>query len=741
MGSGQTTQTRLREKGSGVARAVSRRWARLPVDPVPVLIMVVAGLVLSDRLGVVREWHVMTDELLYPKLAQGVLDGHVFPGWVRGEPSGARSLLFPYLMAPWLATMPVPEAYRAIIAMNAWLFASAAIPAFLLARSVLGRRQHAYLVAAMVVAVPWATEAANVLTEATAYAAFTWALWAMHRALVRRTAAADLLAVALLVVAYLARTQFVVLVPLLPLAALLHETALHVAERLPGEGRWRSLRSLPGPLWRSHRVLWTMSVAGAVYAIGGADTLLGSYASAGQGGLLPAGIVDAIWPNVAYIAIGLGALPLALAISWVSAQLLRPSPRAAHAFAVLAALVVPVLVLVTTSFDIRFSIGAFLQERYLFYIAPAILVCFAAFFTARRSIAWTLAGGIAAGYILSRTSYTGELIAFASPEAAFYPVLHGRSEQIASLIGWHPDITTFLQLTVPIAAVAVGLLLRWLRWRAFLAVGGLTLAFMVAQLDYIIPPVLADLETPTAGIFGPRTDEQRSWVDRATAEGDRVGLLGGAVNARGDGPYFNVFVNQAIFWDVEFWNRRIDVVWDAGTLPPVYATKARWQSGTLELPGPVRPTHLVMSSSDLRFAPQGDAVAAPGYLTLYRLAYGPRLAWMSKGIGTDGWTDPSRPSLIKVYARPGDPARVWRLDVLGYTGNDVPGGRAVSLRFGRSRARTTIVTTGELVVRACVPAGGARVARLLPEGSSQLDTRRVGIRVIRIVARPTARIC
>jgi hypothetical protein len=148
-------------------------------------------------------------------------------------------------------------------------------------------------------------------------------------------------------------------------------------------------------------------------------------------------------------------------------------------------------------------------------------------------------------------------------------------------------------------------------------------------------------------------------------------------------------------------------------------------------------------------------VADNGTLTLYRVASRPSAAWVSQGIGTDGLTDPATRAEIRVFGRPQDNARVWTLRVLATTADplvvpdpsgddDVPAAKArrVDVRFGRSRSSGRISETGELKAAACVPADGARTARLSPRGSSTLqDGRRYGIRVLQVTARPTARTC
>src|SRR4051794_11194707 len=235
--------TELPAKGSGVAQRARQLRDRLPFDPVPWLIVLGAGILGVYSLRNVHQWHVMTDEMLYQKLSFGVLDGHFYPGWARNQPTDVRNTLFPMLIAPLFGALSMPSAVRGALVLNAFLMAGAAIPVYLLAREVLHRRLYAYLVAAMAVVTPWMAQAANVLTESTAYLAFTWALWGMQRCVRRRGVGADALALVLIGVAYLARTQFLVIAPALPAAVVVHEVVGAMAERLPGTSALRAARS------------------------------------------------------------------------------------------------------------------------------------------------------------------------------------------------------------------------------------------------------------------------------------------------------------------------------------------------------------------------------------------------------------------------------------------------------------------------------------------------------------------
>ena len=95
---------------------------------------IVAGSAALLALGTtrVKEWTVMTDELLYTKLAQHFADtGSPLPV-LHGEHVGFLGVVYSILLAPFYAALDPVAAFDAAHVLNAVLFASAAIPVYLL---------------------------------------------------------------------------------------------------------------------------------------------------------------------------------------------------------------------------------------------------------------------------------------------------------------------------------------------------------------------------------------------------------------------------------------------------------------------------------------------------------------------------------------------------------------------------------------------------------------------------------
>ena len=251
----------LQPRGVSV-RGLRARSLNLPL----IAIVVVATAFVAYYTRKVTEWSVMTDELLYVKLALNIGDtGSPFPA-LHGEGFAVFSQLYPLLTAPIYQLFDMPTAFRAVHLLNALIMGSAAIPAYLLAREVVAQRAAAYLVAATTVAVPWMTMATMVLTEVAAYPAFIWAVLALQRTMVRPSRNHDLVALGGVALAFLGRTQFILLAPILVVAIVVHEAAFEAV----GPSRVPVLEAVRIGLrrfWNEHRVLAIASIAAVIVAI------------------------------------------------------------------------------------------------------------------------------------------------------------------------------------------------------------------------------------------------------------------------------------------------------------------------------------------------------------------------------------------------------------------------------------------------------------------------------------------
>ncbi len=317
--------------------------------------------------GRIQDWSVMTDELLYAKLATSIADtGSPLPR-VHGSSIAVYNQLYPLLLAPLYGALSPPEAFRAAHVLNAFLMVSAVFPAYLLGRRVLSR-PWALAAAGLSVLVPWMVLTGFLMTESAAYPAFLWAVLGLHLAIAAPSPGRDLLAVAALGLAGLARTQFAVLVVVLPLVILTHEIVMR-----------RSLLGGARQALASHRVLASfyaagLAVAAVVSVAGSFGSLLGVYAvTVEEGSLLPSGVWSSAGRHLDAVAIGCGLVPLILGGGWMLATLVRPRVRNAHALATLSVVTIAFLTFEAASFSVRFG-ESVVRDRYLFYVVPLLLI-------------------------------------------------------------------------------------------------------------------------------------------------------------------------------------------------------------------------------------------------------------------------------------------------------------------------------------------------------------------------------
>ena len=143
------------------------------------------GGILSLATTRVVNWFVMTDELFYERLAISVAHtGSVLPR-IHGEFVSNVNQLYPILISFVYGDADVPASLESAHRLNAFLFASAAIPVYLLARRVGIGPIVSLWAGALAVAVPWSVLASFLMTEVVAYPAFCWALLAVTHATIR----------------------------------------------------------------------------------------------------------------------------------------------------------------------------------------------------------------------------------------------------------------------------------------------------------------------------------------------------------------------------------------------------------------------------------------------------------------------------------------------------------------------------------------------------------------------------
>ena len=473
----------------------------------------------------VADWYVMTDELLYERLALSVTQLHSPLPHVHGELIGNINQLYPLLLAPLLAGRLVPHGLHDAHVLNALVMSSACIPAALLARRVTGSTRLAYVVGVLTVCMPWIALSSFLMTESVAYPAFAWALLALHNAAVSPRPRNDLLLLVAIGVAILARTQFAVLLAIVPLALLLD-------------------RFRPRVLVAQHRVLAGAYVALLLAAIGLAAAgelshALGTYSVTAEGNLTPSGMPRSLLEHLTPLGLGLGIAPFILAVAWPLTALVRELPRDQHAYASIAVVTVAALLFEVTSYDLRFGANR-LHDRYLFYLVPLLLISCTAMVRQRDWPRWAVFG---AGALLAMAFAFMPVVRYDkfnvdSPVALLNEPLLGIAGSVngaRALLAFVTIAVTLLLMVgrrVALAVVVVGAL-------AIPALAGGAFTRLLAHDGTSGRPITVDQSV----VF--------DWIDRKVGTGSSVTML----------PYpflyGSYWENVAYWWNVEFWNASV----------------------------------------------------------------------------------------------------------------------------------------------------------------------------------------
>jgi hypothetical protein len=654
-----------------------RRAARLVVRLELPLIVLWLGLGwgLSAITTRIVDWLVMTDELLYERLAISVAHLHSPLPHVHGELIANANQLYPLLLAPFYAHGYAPDSLHDAHLLNAFVMSSACIPAFLLARRVTGRRWAAYGVAILTVCVPWIVFSGFLLTEVVGYPAFLWAVLAIQRATIAPSLRNDVIALLGLGLAILSRTQFDVLLVVPPLAFYRHELAL------TPRGRGRSLVALRSML-RGHRLLaWAYAaVVVALASLAAAGRLVsafGTYGSALQGNLLPGGIGRSLLEHVAVLALGLGILPFVVGTAWLCSSLVRPAAGEAQAFAAVCAATLAAVILEVTSFDVRL-VGGIAADRYLFYLAPLVLTSFAAALCLppwpRRSLLVPLAL-VVAGFAVAKLPNAGG-ININSPVSDINGYLRRSGHSLNGARG--VLIVATLLLTTLFAQGSV--MLQRARLVTILAL--FTLAVLPAETGYAFARLFS-----TNGTAGrPLTLQQGGvfdWVDRTVGTQAGVTMV---PYAQLPGDYW---ASVAYWWDVEFWNKSVDraayypgeYVASPSTFP---ATDLHFDPETGAANASLS-RYVLQSARETRFRFSGDVQTFTREALLIDAGSAWRADWLSFGLYDDGWTKPGVVARIRIFAVSGQAEGLERTLALRIETPAGPPARSVVIRSNIDR--------------------------------------------------------
>ncbi len=668
-------------------------------------IVAAAAVTLAVLATRVRDWIVMTDELQYAKLATAFAQGELLPA-LRGQHVSSYAQVYPALLSPLYGELSTTSALAGAHILNALLFAVAAVPAFLLARSEGVPRLWAFVVAGAAVVLPWNVLTAFVLTESAAYAIFLWTVLALQRAVSAPSPRWDAIALAALTVAFFTRTQFVVLALVFPLAALAHE------------GPRRALRR--HVLVEAYAIALIAAVVLA--ATGGVDRVVGRYSvTVTEGSILPWRAIEQAGAHLDVVAVGIGLLPLLLGGAWLVVAAWRR-----NAFALLGLFTVVLLTLETSSYDVRF--GNVLRDRYLFYLAPLLLVAAAA--ALRDGVRPAALAGVT--LFVAVTVFAHDFV----PRPGLYV------DSPVSVLNGLIDASVGAAF-VALAAVVLALVSVRLpsRFRATA-----TAAFVVFASGATATTAWTRLLTshgPSGRPVTGKPGEVLDWADRVLPDDAKVGMI-----AYSTAPTWAL---SAIFWwDVEFWNRTVDRAYVVGNTWE-YAPFPHEQLEIDPQTGAVHTQSIrqfaIVATSDARFRLAGPRVAQNLGVEILQPEQPWRVEWLSMGLDADGWTRAGRTASFRVFPKPG--LGVERVRVTVHL--SAPRGQPLAYRFaGKDRALDAGGARTEQADVCVAPPGYAplelsptRTARIvgLPIGPLVTTTREVGPHVTSVAVLHTAQPC
>jgi hypothetical protein len=698
-------------------------------------VLVLVGLWLGLGLGLslltrrIADWFVMTDELLYERLALSVVRSHSLLPRVHTEVIANVNQLYPLVIAPVFRHGAVLHGFHEAHVLNAFVMTSTLFPAYALAKRVSQSSWLPYVVAAASVAVPWMTLSSFLLSEVVAYPAFALALLASQATIARPSARNDVLAAAALTVAVLARTQFYALAVVLAAAIVLHGL---VARRLR-------------TTLRAHVVLVVLYVLGGVAAIGilaSGRHVLGTYAQTANGNPLPVQIFGSAPAHLAVVALAGGLLPFVVGGAWLASNLGSSENTERHAFAWLAVTTIVVLSVEVASFDLRFG-GGLVRDRYLFYLTPVILTAFAAALTAARPPRWSLAVPVA---LLAIGFWRAPLTSFVKLNADT-PASVINDWLLRELHGV-TGVRVFLGLAAVVVAVAY-VEATVLLSRAAVAVGAavLLLVALPAETGYAFKRLFA--VNGTSGL--PITLDQSivfGWVDRTITTNSEAVMVPYPV-IRGD-----YWANAGFWWDFEFWNRSVDREAAhpnqfSGTPPGSFPKIDPRFDPTTGVANFDVDSYVAQAATDARFHIEGRHLATQRGVAIVFPDRPWRADWVTYGLYPDGWTRPDTPARIRVFpgrkqARP--VLRTLRVTISAPENQQRP--VALTSNTGTWKLQATN-SASEVQATVCVPAHRPADVSLRTIGASPVEgdpstsltvgePRSAGVLVGQIVLEPPA---
>ena len=573
---------------------------------------------------------IMPDEATYAQRALRLYHDGSLP-LLHGEGAG-YGLLYPVVAGLPLSVGSFTTGDAWLKPVQALLVSLAALPVFFYGRRVMPGR-FALAAAALTLASPLLLYSGLVMTEVVFYPVAALTLLAIARAVTSATRRDQAVALALIAVALLTRTQAVAFVAVFALAILVDAGLSRDASRL-----------------RAFTPVWVVLGIGLVAGLA-RPGLFGAYSTTVSGGYPIGRGLGLTYDHLAYVVVAVGVLPVAaLAVLLVDALRGRERDDGARALLAVTVAATAILVAQVGFFSARFS--PHLLGRDLASLPP-LLFCVFALWLARGAPGRFVTATLVAFAVLAATVLApwNSLSAVAALPDTFDLALIERLHRFEPT-----DLVTVATLVLLALFVLVPK-------RLLLVLPAVVLALLVTSSVVASNRVSGLVRTSQADLLGPTPD----WIDRA---------VDGNVTYLYDGEELN------IPWQQRFWNDRITNVVSAVpyTVPGPMPQRRAPLGPDGRLPIPTRyvvatDAHRFVGTPVAHLAQQGTTTSG---LTLWRLDGRPRLSLYTMSVQPNG--DMTQPAEVDVYGCAGGQLRLTLLPKLTSRLRILLDGRTVLVR-------------------------------------------------------------
>ena len=617
------------------AQATPAQRAHAVVAAVPIWAWLTAITVVSVAVRTVisrrspAPW-IFDDELIYARLAESFANTGSF--MVRG----VHGLLgygpgYPLLISPaYFMFGDAAHAYAAAKALNSLLMSLAVIPAYFIARRLLGQ-WLALVAAALAVVIPSLSYTSVIMTENAFYPATLLAVLAFIAALERPSVPRQVASFATIALAYSIRAQAIVFVPTLVMSIVAY--CLLEARASPEGLRLRPvLHRLD-----AYRATWLVLAGSAVLLVGSQAarhkspaSLLGAYQGLVTSKYTVGTVARWVFYHLAELDLYLGVMPFAALVVVAVVALRRRTDSGLRAFVAVSVPMVLWLVLAASALSSQLEsldgVGR-IEERNVFHVAPLFLIAL---------LVWVDRGlvrhrALAAGAAAVAAALPGFLpfarfvnLSALSDTLAFIPLT--RLELAGQIAADH------IRTLVVVGSVAAGAIFAAVPRRTALVAPLLVVAYLVTWQTSLNRQIRGTSNGVLASSIGGR----REWIDGKAGANAHVAALWTGAAA------------PLAITENEFFNRSLDHVYSVGNVPvlppqlPEIPSTVQANTGVL-LDSRKRPIDfryvLADASTTVRGRPlQTDPLSG---LTLYRTFGVIRLRELVSGKFGDGWSGPN----------------------------------------------------------------------------------------------------